>query len=162
MKYPKLKPDYKTPLDEQFKKLGIENYLNWSKIENLFTPSQDGYIYDVEDGEETKGKSPEECEEIFKTQNRRGLTIHEVLAIIRKNPKVLKNHYIDCTGSRYVSAVRVPDVCLDRGDRPLLGWGGVDYSIGRWGSASCGSRTLENLESLPSELVINGIKYKKL
>lgn len=152
MKYKSLKVDYKTPLKDQLEKLGITNYLDLSKIQNLYL--KESVIYDIEDGEEMKGKSPEYCEQEFKKQNRRGLNVHEVLAIIRKNPKVLSNHHIDCVGSRYESAGGVPYVYLDYGDRPRLGWRDVDFSNDYWGSASCGSRTSDvgNLESRVLEL----------
>lgn len=133
-KIKELKIDYKTSLEAQLEKLGIRNYLDLSKIQN-FHP-QEEIIYDVEDGEEMKGKSAKDCEKVFKSQNRRGLNVCEVLAIIRENPKVLENHYIDCGGSRYEGLDRVPDVYLDFGGRPRLSWFYVDLSHPRWGAAS--------------------------
>ena len=142
MKYKKLKIDYKTSIKKQLEKLGIKTYIDLDKIQDLFPHPKDGYIYDVEDGKEMLGKSPEQAEKEFKKEDRRGLNVYEVLAIIRKDPKVLKDHYIDCTGSRYGSADRVPNVFLGNGDRPWLNWNYV-FSFDHWGSASCGSRDLE-------------------
>lgn len=136
MKYKKLKVDLKTPLKDQLKELGIESFMDLDKIENLHEPEAE--IYDVEDGKETLGKSPDECESIFKEQKRIGLTLVEVLALIRKNSKILKSHNLDCTGSRCYSTDGVPYVCLV-GGRPKLYWGYVGRSLSLWGSPSCGS-----------------------
>lgn len=135
MTYKKLKVDYKTPLQKQLDKLGIENHLDLEEITNLYQPSSDGYIYDVEDGKKMLGKSPEECEKIFKKQGRRALTIHEVLAIYRRNPNVLENHCIDITGSRYEDSDRVPRLYLLLGG-PWLDWIYLVGASDEWGSAS--------------------------
>lgn len=148
MKIKKLRVDYKTPLKKQLEELGIKNFLDLDKIENLYPPSKDGYIYNVEDGKEMLDKSPEDCEKEFKKQGRRGLTIHEGLALLRKNPDVLKDHYIDLVGSRYERDF-VPCLCFWF-FRPWLSWGAAGDAYSGYGSASCESSFLP-LESLSLE-----------
>ncbi|MBI2462629.1 MAG: hypothetical protein HYV65_00050 [Candidatus Spechtbacteria bacterium] len=115
-------------------------YLNPTAISDVVdAPSEPYYIYDVEDGNSTRGKSPENAEKILKQQKRSPLTAAEVMALTT-HTDVLSRHYVWATGSRYESADGVPNVYLDGGDRPRLFWYGVGDSDGRWGSASCGSR----------------------
>jgi hypothetical protein len=102
------------------------------------TPKGPYFIYDVENGKDMLGKPPEKAEKLIKEQNRSCLTADEGIALcIHTN--VLPEHYVDCTGSRYGRAGRVPGVYLD-GFGPELDWGDADSSVGEWGSASCGSR----------------------
>lgn len=138
MKYKKLKVDLKTPLEKQLKELGIyvPSYIDLSLVSDL-VPSV-AEIHDVEDGEEMMGISSDEAVEKFKDKNRRGLTLREVLAVIRENPRVLQHHNIDCPGSRCRAAGEVPVVCLSD-DEPGLGWGYASGASPRWGAASCGS-----------------------
>ena len=115
-------------------------YLKPTQISDVVdAPQEPYYIYDVEDGESTRGKNPEVAEKILKQQKRSPLTAAEVTALTT-HTDVLSKHYVWATGSRYESADEVPDVCLDGGDRSKLYWYDVDYSDDRWGSASCGSR----------------------
>ena len=115
-------------------------YLNPTQISDVVdAPQEPYYIYDVEDGSSTRGKSPEAAENILKQQKRSGLTAAEVMALTT-HTDVLSKHYVWAPGSRYESAVRVPVVYLGSGDRPLLGWFRVAYSNVHWESASCGSR----------------------
>jgi hypothetical protein len=106
--------------------------------DNVETPKRPYFIYDVEDGKECLGESPEEAEALIKEHNRSCLTVEEGIALC-VHSKVLSENYVDCTGSRAGRAGEVPDVYLD-GDRPWLSSCGVDRSGGRWGSASCRSR----------------------
>ncbi|MBI2047642.1 MAG: DNA topoisomerase 4 subunit A [Parcubacteria group bacterium] len=96
-------------------------------------------MYEIPEGKRaTKGKSPEEANEIFKTNDRRGLTVAEAIALA-VHTDVLSHHNVWAAGSRYESAGKVPLVYLVYGDRPKLNWYRVDYSFDHWGSASCGS-----------------------
>lgn len=115
-------------------------YLTTTKISDVVdAPQKPYYIYDVEDGEFTRGRSPEDAEKIIKRQKRSLLTVAEVTALAT-HTDVLSRHYVWAAGSRYESAVQVPLVSLDLGVRPKLGWYYVGYSHSHWGSASCGSR----------------------
>jgi len=115
-------------------------YLNPTAITNeVETPDEPYYIYDVEDGKALFGKSPEDAEKILKKRSRSPLTAAEVMALTT-HTDVLKEHYVWATGSRYVKSGKVPSVYLDDGDRPRLNCFYVDYSNDHWGSASCGSR----------------------
>jgi hypothetical protein len=118
-------------------------YLNPTAItDEVQTPDQLYYIYDVEDGEATRGKSPEKAIEIFKKQSRFALTAAEVvnLCVITD---VLPRHHVWASGSRYGRSDRVPLVSLDDDDQPELNWDYLNYlddSNVHRGSASCGSR----------------------
>ena len=115
-------------------------YLNPTHISDVVdAPSEPYYIYDVEDGNSTRGKSPEAAEKILKQQKRSPLTAAEVMALTT-HIDVLSRHYVWAPGSRCESAVLVPFVYLDNGDRPRLSWIYVFYLFGHWGAASCGSR----------------------
>jgi len=115
-------------------------YLNPTAITDEFeTPKDPYYIYDVEDGETTRGKSPEKAIDIIKNQSRSPLTAAEVMALTT-HTNVLSRHYVWAAGSRFDGSDGVPDVYLDYGDRPRLGWLYLDFSNDLWGSASCGSR----------------------
>jgi len=152
-------------LEQQLKEFGVVNYLDLEKVKDVIeTPKKDYYIENVSDGSDMLGKSPDDCNKIFKEQGRRGLTIYEGLALLRDNPDILKDHYIDLSGSRYGSG-SVPS--LDLFDfRPELSFSNSGIANSRFGSASCGSklgsRDLETLETLPNILIINGIKYEKI
>ncbi len=143
MKVKQLKVDYDTPLEKQFKELGVKNYLHLEYVKDLFPRPKDDTIYDVEDGTEAMGVAPRGNEEKFRKEGRRGLTIHEGLALIRHNPKILDHHFIDLCGSRSGEA-RVPCV-YRRGDRPALSRNFGGSANPDWGAASCGS------ENRPSE-----------
>jgi hypothetical protein len=108
---------------------------NTDKVE---TPDEPYYIYDVEDGESTRSKSPESAEKAFKSQKRSPLTLAETMALTT-HTDVLSRHYVWAAGSRCALADEVPNVCL-YGDRPRLYWSYADISDSGWGSASCGSR----------------------
>ena len=113
-------------------------YLNPSLItDKVETPNGLYYIYDVEDGEAMRGKSPEAAEKLLKEQQRSPLTAAEVLALAT-HTDVLSRHFVDATGSRYGSG-DVPFLWLD-GGRPELYYDWADSAGSLWGSASCGSR----------------------
>ena len=147
-----LKIDYETPLEQQLKELGVTNYLNLSYVKELYP--RVNTLYDVEDGSEMLGKSPNECEEKFKKEKRRGLNIYEGLALLRHNPKVLEHHNIDLSGSRCDKFDDgVPYLCLSDGV-PSLNFHWADFSCPSYGSASAcveGSLELGSLDSLSLE-----------
>ncbi|MCK9578734.1 DUF5701 family protein [bacterium] len=151
-------------LEEQLKELGVVNYLDLKRVKDVIETQYDYYIENVEDGTDMLGKSPDNCDKIFAEQGRRGLTIYEGLALLRDNPDILKDHWIDLSGSRYDSD-GVPCLDLDVGG-PRLDCSCSGNANSRYGSASCGSKLetgdLETLETLPNILIINGIKYEKI
>lgn len=116
------------------------NCLDQSYISNVVedVSNKPYLIYDVEDGKDMLGKSPEKAEKLIKKQGRTCLTVDEGIALC-VHTNVLSEHYVDCTGSRYGRAGWVPSVYLSDG-WPLLGWDGADGSDDGWGSASCRSR----------------------
>ncbi|MEK7066845.1 MAG: hypothetical protein AAB949_00505 [Patescibacteria group bacterium] len=108
-------------------------------IDGFGTSSDLYYIYDVEVGKATIGKSPEESRKIFKKQSRHPMTAVEIinLCIITK---VLWRRSVWATGSRYAINEQTPIVFLDDLSNPVLG---CFYDINwndNWGSPSCGSR----------------------
>lgn len=106
--------------------------------DNMEVPKAPYFIYDVEDGKDMLGKSPEKAEKLIKEQNRSCLTADEGIAVcVHKD--VLSEHYVDCTGSRCGRSDEVPVVYL-RDGRPGLSWSDADDSVDGWGSASCRSR----------------------
>ncbi len=101
-------------------------------------PKNPYYIYDVEPGKATLGKSPEDAEKIIKKQNRlRHITDEDIAVCVHTN--VLSDHHLWSTGSRYRLSGLVPSVFLDDGG-PELDCDDAGHSDGRWGSASCRSR----------------------
>lgn len=115
-------------------------YLDPTAItDEVQTPDQVYYIYDVEDGESTRGKNPERAIDIFKKQSRLALTATEAINLCILTD-VLSRHYVWAAGSRYASSVRMPSVYLDFSDQPRLFESLLNHSLGLWGSASCGSR----------------------
>lgn len=116
------------------------NYLNPTHISDVVdAPQELYYIYDVEDGNSTRCKSPQDAEKIIQQQKRSPLTMVEVTALTT-HMDVLSKHYVWAVGSRYESANGVPHVYLAYGARPKLDWGDVGSSDSRGGSPSCGSR----------------------
>ena len=101
-------------------------------------PDEPYYIFDVEDGESTKGMSPEKAEKTFKSQRRSALTAAEVMALAT-HTDVLSRHNLWASGSRCNAAVLVPSVWLN-GDRPGFSWSCTDSSFSECGSPSLGSR----------------------
>lgn len=113
--------------------------LNPSEIENIVeVPKAPYFIYDVESGRKYLGKSPEDAEILIKEDGRFCLTAEEGIMLCALT-NTLSDHYVDCTGSRYIGSGGVPGVCL-HGGVPGLDWDDLDDSGGRWGSASCRSR----------------------
>ena len=116
-------------------------YLKPTEISDVVdAPQEPYYIYDVEDGESTRGKSPQNAEKIFKDQARSPLTVAEITALATHTDVLLK-YNVWATGSRFGSADGVPSISLDNSGQPRLGWVYVSDSHSLWGSASCGSRT---------------------
>jgi len=97
------------------------------------------YIFDVEDGTDTLGQSVVSAERSIKFRGRSPLTAAEVISLGIQTD-VLSKHYVDASGSRYGSGVRAPLLFLHDGE-PGLNSFYDDDSNGKWGSASCGSRS---------------------
>ena len=123
---------------DQLNLVGIKNYLNLAKLKDAVEISDQMvyWIYDVEDGTKMLGKSPENCQRIFKEQHRRGLTVAEAIALYIQSPEILKNHYIDISGSSFDSAC-VLDLRFSV-DGPWLGYGCAGSARSYYGSPSCG------------------------
>ncbi len=118
--------------------VGYTNLNPTSITDKVEAPDEPYYIYDVEDGKSTKGKSSESAEKIFKSQKRSPLTATEVMALTT-HADVLSRHNVWASGSRLVSADSVPHVWLSDG-KPELDWDYADNSNSKWGSPSLGSR----------------------
>jgi len=127
------------PMVRNGEKVGY-TYLDPNEItDQVETPKNPYFIYDVENGKDMLGKSPEKAEKLITEQKRSCLTDDEGIAVcIHTN--VLSEHYVDCTGSRYKRVDRVPIVYLGGGG-PRLDWVSFGHSSDGWGSASCRSRS---------------------
>ncbi|MFH2013611.1 MAG: DUF5701 family protein, partial [Patescibacteria group bacterium] len=109
-------------------------------VDKLEIPDNLAYmIIDVENGKEMQGKSVDDATELLEKQNRTGLTTEEGIALIVQYPEILKDHYIDLSGSRCHASDRVPSLKLSE-DEPRLFWSNSGSAFSKWGSASCGSR----------------------
>ncbi|MFH1978923.1 MAG: DUF5701 family protein [Patescibacteria group bacterium] len=115
------------------------NYLDQSDVSNVVdVPKGPYFMFDVEDGKDMLGRSPEKAEVLIKKQKRTCLAADEGIALC-VHTNVLSEHYVNCTGSRYARAHDVPVVYL-HDDGPELDWCSVGYSDDEGGSASCRSR----------------------
>lgn len=112
------------------------NYLKPTDIKNVVeVPDIPYYIFDINTGESTLGKSHEEVSNICTEKGRRCLTADEAMNLcIHAN--VLSSHYVLAGGSRHGSD-GIPNVSLVGGDYPGLGWVPVYFSSGQWVSATC-------------------------
>lgn len=129
--------------------IGAKGYIDLKPtmiLDVVDVPSEPYYIYDIESGKFTFGKSPKNAEKILKSQKRSPLTAAEAIALVTHNTDTLSRHFVYATGSRYDSDF-VPMLWLsdgrprlDYGNRPKLVWCYVNVSYVPWGSASCGSR----------------------
>lgn len=147
-----LKVDYKTSIEEQLKELEIDNYLNLDYVKDIYKPSKDPCLYEVEDGEAMLNISPLDVRDKFAKEDRRGLTILEGLALYRHDKTILKRHYLDLVGTRYRGGA-VPSLCVRVGEPALAGlW--EDRALPKYGAPSIGSvseldsRNLDSLGSL--------------
>ncbi|MFH2013527.1 MAG: DUF5701 family protein, partial [Patescibacteria group bacterium] len=122
-----------TPLDS-------DDLSKLEPIEGVKIPKSLAYlIVDIKDGRDIKNICPDDAIKQFEKQNRTGLTTEEGIALIVQYPEILKDHYIDLSGSRYHAFSRVPNLELSE-DEPELHWRHSDHADSKWGSASCGSR----------------------
>jgi len=112
------------------------NYLKPADIKNVVkVPDDPYYIFDIDTGKGTQGKSPEEVYKTSSEQGRRCLTADEVMNLCIYID-ILSNHYVLACGSRY-SSDGIPNVTVIGGDYPGLGWLPADFSGGGWASATC-------------------------
>ncbi|MBU1148880.1 hypothetical protein KKI23_02200 [Patescibacteria group bacterium] len=107
-------------------------------IDNEEVPKGLYYVYDVEPGKATLGKSSKEAEKIIKKQNRLCHILDEDIATC-VHTDVLSDHYLMSTGSCDRNGNEVPHICISD-DEPVLSWYCDGDLHGRWGSASCRSR----------------------
>ncbi len=104
------------PMVRNGEKVGY-TYLDPNEItDQVETPKNPYFIYDVEDGKDMLGKSPEKSEKIITEQKRSCLTADEGIAVCT-HTNVLSEHYVDCAGSHYRRADGVPrvSICLTTG-----------------------------------------------
>ncbi|MFH0819678.1 MAG: DUF5701 family protein [bacterium] len=107
-------------------------------FEMIKTPSRPYYLFDVENGRETLGQSPEKAEKIIKKQRRLCSTEVEIINLALQT-NVLKRHYLDATGCRYIDESKVPYLGMIK-DKPILHWYRLKNGHPFWGSPSCGKR----------------------
>jgi len=127
------------PMVRNDEKVGY-TYLDPNELSDVVeTPDKPYFMFNVEDGRDMLGKSPEKAEKLIKKKERSCLTDNEGIALCIQSD-VLLSHNVDCTGSRYEQGDGVPIVYLD-GGKPRLSSLDLDSSHGSWGSASCEERS---------------------
>ncbi len=113
------------------------NYRNPAKINNIEEiPKQPYYIYDVEIGLITLGKSPEQAEKYIREQERYPLVTEEIISLAVLN-NVLSQYNIDACGSRFKNEVLCLSMTLNK---PELRSSDMDCGNKSWGAPSCGAR----------------------
>ncbi len=110
-------------------------------VNNIATPLHPYFIYDIEDGRNTLGKSPQKAKEVIKEQERCSLTVDEVIALC-VHTNVLSRHYVHCLDSIYSdSPNNIIAIKLFEG-KPMLTTTSLNEPDDKYGSASCRTRTL--------------------
>lgn len=127
---------------EYYGERGVNEYLT-GEVRDIvdFPESAPYYIFDVEDGTETRGKSPLAAEDAWMEgkERRRGLTIAETIALVRHGrAAVLGRHAVWAVSSRHETYHQVPLVHLNEKGQPSLHWGDAGYYDEHIGAPSCG------------------------
>jgi hypothetical protein len=126
--------EFQMPMIKNGNQAGF-TYLDPNQITDVVqTPNTPYFIFNVEDGREMCGKSPQDAERFIKERNRRCLTDTEVVAL-GIYTDVLHNHSVDAIGSRCESD-NVPCLYLG-GGVPKLGRRYLDRVLSKCGAASC-------------------------
>ncbi|OGD24835.1 hypothetical protein A2819_00485 [Candidatus Azambacteria bacterium RIFCSPHIGHO2_01_FULL_40_24] len=120
-----------------YKTGGYANLVPTAVTDTVDTPEDPYYIYNIEDGELMRNKTPHDAEKLIEKQGRLGLTEVEVIAL-GIHTGVLSKHNVDAIGSRY-NLNEIPYLYLEEGN-PVLSSSHNAICDNRWGSASCGSR----------------------
>jgi hypothetical protein len=107
-------------------------------FEIIETPRRPYYLLNVENGQATLGKSPEEADNLIQRQGRLSLTEVETINLAIQTD-VLLHHCLDATGCHYADDSRTPHLGLNR-KRPFLFWYRLKYGHLSWGSPSCAKR----------------------
>ena len=122
-------------------------------LETVPKEAESYYIYDVEDGETTRGKLPYIVGKTFAQQKRFPLTVAEIVSLCIQSPAACWRYGMWALGSNYVPADYVPDdpllhpylisllITADFSGRPILIYDRfytADYALKN--SPSCGSR----------------------
>ena len=140
-------PEWTVRLNEQVKMMGSSpdnagiidlNVATLRLADGVEVPRTPYVIFNVENGEATRGMSAEYCTKWFKKIGRLSLTVEEGIALVTQFPEILSRHSVDLSGSR-VNLDDVPGICLMDG-RPHLSSSWIDGRYDAWGSASCTRR----------------------
>lgn len=128
---------------EYYGERGVNEYLIGTIQDVIdFPESVPYYIFDIEDGTETRGEPPETAGTSSWAEGkerRRGLTLAETIALVRHGrAAVLGRHAVWAVGSRYGTDRQVPLVRLNERGQPSLDWGNVGYYDEHIGAPSCG------------------------
>ncbi len=116
-------------------------YLDPEKIfDRLETPENLYFIYDVEDGKDMLGKSPEQAQKLVKKQNRFCLTVAEVVALC-VHTNLSSGYYMYCLGSYHNSLELVPGINFTISGH-MLGCYKIEAKDDGFGTPSCGRRVV--------------------
>lgn len=110
--------------------------------DEIETPKDPYYIYDVEEGQAFLGKNLKKAIDIIKKQSRSPLTAAEIMALAT-HTDVLLQHYLAATGSRYNRfpygkiGEKVLVVSVDNDSRPTFDSEYLDHLDWHLGCPSC-------------------------
>lgn len=125
-------------------KVGKNNLMPKAIIDNGFQMSKNVYcIYDVENGELTRNRTPKQAIKIIKRQRRLPLNFAEVIALTIQSD-VLSRFSVMALCSQYDRNGQmgkcVPGVSRGGADGPFLDYSSFSESVSYVGFPSCGSR----------------------
>ena len=116
-------------------------------LDEIITPESLYWIYDVEIGKATIGKSVSDAKEIIASQKRSPLIAIEVVSLCTLT-NILGQHFVWAAGSRYGDFgyddhKGIPHVWINRlyEDELRLDWSLDNYPLSHWGTPSCGDRS---------------------
>jgi hypothetical protein len=117
-----------------------EDLGRFNPVDEVDVPDAKAYLMvDVDTGDETLNRTPDDAMAIITAQGRTPLTIDEGIALVTHHPEALrKNHCFSLAGSRCGDR-RVPALWISE-RRPKLGWCWAGNPHTWLGSASCASR----------------------
>lgn len=102
------------------------------------TPKAPYFVFDIEDGSDTKGLTPKSVRPCFKEMGRRGLTEVEIISLCI-HTDVLDRHFVSAAGCRIGTGKiggKVPAIYLN-GAGPTMLWQFAGLAMPRYGIPSC-------------------------
>ena len=107
-------------------------------FDSIETPTDPYFVYDVEYGTDTLGKSADSAKTTIESQGREGLIVCEGVALW-VHSRTLFKHNLNCVGSYYERADWVMHLFIQQ-DEPAMDYFKSSDWNDKWGSPSCHSR----------------------